>query len=112
MYIKSVLEHWPADSNRYIFYAFDKSDPIKALGIAFKNPYELVHTATIKTAVDSPKDIFGLLRLVNHAFHPLKAKKPDVFVQFDFALGVPKWRRTKKLVIAYDLIPLIKKNEY
>lgn len=112
MYIKSVLEHLPADDNKYIVYAFDKNDPIKELGIKFKNDYTLVRTQTIKTALNSPSDIFGLLRLVNHHFAPLKSSKPDVFVQFDFFLGTPRWQGIKNTVIGYDLIPLIMKSQY
>lgn len=112
MYIKSILENMPKDNNRYLFYAFDKSDPIKELGINFHNDYELIQTTTVKTAIGSPNDIIHLLRLVYHQFSPLRSHTFDVFVQFDFMLGLPKWRRIKKVVVAYDLIPLIKKNEY
>lgn len=112
MYIRSVLEHLPADDNHYLFYVFDQNDPITDLGIRPQIDYELVKTPTIKTALDSPKNILGLARLINHRFHPLKKFHPDVFVQFDFMLGSPHWRGTRKLVIGYDLIPLIMKNEY
>lgn len=112
MYIKSVLEHIPADHNQYIIYAFDKNDPIKHLGIEVNFDYRLVQTPTLKTALNSPTDVFGLLKLINHSFKTLRPLKPDVFVQFDFALGVPKWRQIRKIVVGYDLIPLIKKNEY
>jgi glycosyltransferase involved in cell wall biosynthesis len=112
MYIKSLLEHIPTTDNKYIFYAYDTSDPIKELGINFANNYELIQTTYIKNAIDSPGDFFNLIKLVSHTFQPLKSSKPDVFVQFDFTLGIPRWGRTKKIVIAYDLIPLIKQNEY
>jgi glycosyltransferase involved in cell wall biosynthesis len=42
----------------------------------------------------------------------LRAHKPDVFVQFDFHLGIPRFRKTKTIAIAYDLIPLLMRNEY
>lgn len=113
MHLISVLEHLPADSNiLYVFYCFDKSNPIKTLGIKLKIEYTLVQTPTIKTALDSPTNILGILKLISHRFTALKEYKPDTFVQFDFMLGMPKWRKTKKIIIGYDLIPLIKKNEY
>lgn len=113
MFAKSLLENLPpADDVEYIFYVFDKNDPIKKLGIAFPHPYELVATKTIKTSVEQPKDFFGMIRLVNHHFSNLKSLRPDVFVQFDFNLGVPKWKSTRNVVIGYDLIPLIMKNDY
>jgi glycosyltransferase involved in cell wall biosynthesis len=112
MYIKSLLEHLPKTDDRYLFYAFDKNDPIKDLGIQVKFDYELVQTPTLNTALASPKDLPHLLRLVGHRFKALRSKKPSVFIQFDFMLGLPRWRGTKTVVIGYDLIPLIKKTEY
>lgn len=112
MYIKSVLECLPPDDNKYIFYAFDKNNPLENLGIEFQNSYKLIQTPTIKTALNSPRDIVGLMKLINHRFRRLKKIRPDVFVQFDFTLGIPRWRKTKKIIIGYDLIPLIMKNEY
>lgn len=112
MYIKSVLEHLPADANQYFFYVFDKNNPIDTLGIKLHINYKLIQTPTINTVLNSPADIFGLIKLANHSFSTLRAINPDVFVQFDFALGIPKWRKLETFVIGYDLIPLIKKNEY
>ncbi len=112
MYLKSVLEHLPEDDNKYFFYVFDKNDPVKELGLRVSIDYALVTTKTIKTTVDKPSDLLRLLHLVTHRFNSVKGLKPDVFVQFDFMLGIPRWRSVKKIVIAYDLIPLIKKNQY
>lgn len=113
MYIKSVLEHLPADSeNTYLFYIFDKSNPILDLDIDLKVDYELVSTPTIKTSLQSPKDLPGLIKLISHRFKNLRKHKPNVFVQFDFVLGLPRWKKVRKIVIGYDLIPLIMKSEY
>lgn len=112
MYIKSVLEHLPKSDDRYILYAFDKNDPIKKLGIKLKFKYRLIQTPTIKTALHSPRDLPDLVRLMNHRFSPLKAELPDVFVQFDFTLGAPRWKNTKNVVIGYDLIPIVMRSQY
>ncbi len=112
MYLKSVLEHLDAKEHKLVFYAFDRNDPIETLGIKLKSDYSLVQTPLIKTSLNSPKDALGLFKLIGHTFKPLRRFKPDVFVQFDFTLGIPRWRRTRNVVIGYDLIPLIKKNEY
>lgn len=111
MYIRSVLENMPHDENKYIFYCFDKNDPIETLGIKTAVDYEVVQTPTINTVLE-PKNVLGILKLVNHRFSALKSYKPDVFVQFDFMLSAPRWHGVKKIVIGYDLIPMIKKNEY
>src|SRR5579864_7753905 len=97
MYIRSLLEHLPASDNHYIFYAFEENDPIKALGIKLNFEYELVQTPTLNTAVNSPRSALGLIKIMNHRFGRLKAAKPDVFVQFDFNLGLPRWPRVQKL---------------
>jgi glycosyltransferase involved in cell wall biosynthesis len=112
MYIRSVLENLPNDDDiEYIFYSFDSSDPIKKLGIETQK-YTLVQTKTLKTSLDSPKNILSVIKLVGHRFTPLRGHKINTFIQFDFMLGMPHWRGTKKIAIGYDLIPLIMKNEY
>lgn len=110
MYIRSMLEHLPDDGNRYLLYVFDKSNPVEKLELKIR--YELVTTPTINTIADSPSNIIGLLKLINHRFKPLKKYRPDIFIQPDFTLGIPRWRNTKTYVIGYDLIPLIFKNDY
>jgi glycosyltransferase involved in cell wall biosynthesis len=49
---------------------------------------------------------------MHHDFADLEPHRPDTFVQFDFTLGVPRWPGVRTVVIGYDLIPLIMKNEY
>jgi glycosyltransferase involved in cell wall biosynthesis len=112
MYISSLLEHLPADGNNYILYCFDKSNPVEELDLKLRFKYELIQTETVNTVLESPSKVIDILRLVYHHFMPLRHKKPDVFVQFDAQFGLPRWRKTKKIVIGYDLIPLIMRNEY
>lgn len=111
-YICSVLENMPRDENKYLFYCFDKNNPIEALKINVVIDYELVQIPTVSTVLDSPKNILGIWKLVGHGFNKLKPYKPDTFVQFDFMLGTPRWHGIKNVVIGYDLIPLLKRNEY
>lgn len=112
MYVSSLLEHLPSTDDKYVLYCFDKNNPVEELGLKLRFDYELVQTATVNTVFESPTKIFDILRLVYHRFAPLKKIKPDTFVQFDAQLGLPHWRITKKIVIGYDLIPLIMRNEY
>lgn len=112
MYMVNILENLPDNGDKYIMYVFDKSNPIEDLDIKVKFRYKLVTTASIKTTIDKPADFFNVIRLIRHRFRELSSKSIDVFVQFDFMLGLPKWRNTKKVVVAYDLIPLIKRNQY
>jgi len=112
MYVRSVLEHLPQSDDQYLFYCFNKSNPIEELGVKTAVNYRVIYTPTVKTALGSPKDILNVYKLVNHRFEPLHRERPDVFVQFDFTLGIPHWRNTRTIVIGYDLIPLIMKQEY
>lgn len=113
MVAKSILTHLEDDVNSYLFYIFDSSNPIEDLGIDLKiKKYSFVETPKLKTTVDTPSDLIDSFRLSHPHFAPLRRNKPDIFLQFDFALGLPKWRKTKNLCIGYDLIPLIMKNQY
>lgn len=113
MYIKSVLEHLPEDPDiHYLFYCFENGNPVHDLGISTNVDYTLVTTPLINTVLDSPKNIFGIIKLVGHRFSALREHNPDTFVQFDFMLGIPKWGNIKNIVIGYDLIPLIMRNQY
>lgn len=113
MVIKSVLGNLEDDVNKYLFYVFDSSNPINDLNIDLKiKTYSFVKTPKLKTVVNSPKDLLDSFKINHHNFNALKKYKPDVFLQFDFALGLPRWRRTKTLCVGYDLIPLIMKNQY
>lgn len=111
MYLKSVLEHL-SDGNEYIFYCFAGSNPIKEMDINPPVDYTIITTPTVNTVVDSPKNLLNALKLIFHRFGALKSVRPDVFIQPDFALGLPKWRKTNNIVIGYDLIPLIYKHDY
>lgn len=113
MHVRSVLENLaPRKNVQYIFYSFEKSDPIKKLGIQLQIPYTLVQTRSLKMSISRPRDALHLLRLVNHRFHALRGRHIDTFIQFDFMLGMPRSKKIKKVVIAYDLIPLILRSSY
>ena len=112
MVIRSILENLEDSKNNYLFYMFDSSNPITDLGIKTNVQYTIVSTPSLKTIVDTPKDAIDAYKLAFHSFNSLRAYNPDVFLQFDFALGVPSWKRVKTFSIAYDLIPLIMRNEY
>lgn len=113
MVIRSILENLTDDENTYLFYTFDSSDPIKknkiSLGI---QKYQIITTPQVKTSVKRPLDILSTSKLAYHRYKNLKQYQPDVFIQFDFALGLPSWRGVKTYLYAYDLIPLIMQREY
>lgn len=113
MVIKSILLNLEDSKNNYIFYIFDKNNPLESLGIDLKiKNYQIIKTPTIKTEVKKFSDLVSSYKLVFHRFKSLKKYKPDLFIQFDFTLGLPKWKGIKTVEFAYDLIPLILQNEY
>lgn len=112
MVIKGILENLHDDNNKYLFYIFEHSDPIRDLEIKATVKYQLVKTPQLHNEIKKISDLCDSFRLQFHRFSNLKKYKPDVFVQFDFKLGLPHWRNIKKYVYAYDLIPLIMKNDY
>lgn len=112
MVIKSILDNLTDTENEYIFYTFEKNNPIESLGLEPKISYKIVTTPTVKTSIKHPFDVIDVTKLTFHKFHALRAFKPDVFIQFDFTLGLPRWRKTRTFIFAYDLIPLIMRSEY
>ena len=112
MHIRSILENLPESDDRYLFYCFDESSPIEKLGIKTKVNYKIIQSPTINTSITSFDSLLNIPKLIFHRFGPLRSLKPDVFVQFDFMLGLPRWRGVRKVMIGYDLIPLIMRNDY
>ena len=113
MHARSLLENLRTIPGvKYIFYIYDSTNPIEEMGIDIEVDYEIVRTPAIKHSIDRPQDFFKVAKVIWHRYAPLKAYDIDVFVQFDFMLGLPHWRTVRKVLIAYDLIPLIFPNEY
>ncbi len=113
MHARSILENLdPKRDIKYIIYAFDAYDPIKKLGIQIPLEYELVQTKTLKKSISNPQDFFQLSQIIWHRYNKLQQKNIDVFVQFDFMLGLPKLAGTTTILMAYDLIPLLFKDDY
>ncbi len=114
MHVRSMLENLDATGKyKYIFYTYDSSDPIQTLGINLPVDYTLVQTKTLKKSIDRPQDFMQLAKVIFHKFSPLRGDDIDVFVQFDFMLGLPRLTNVKQtILVAYDLIPLIFREEY
>lgn len=114
MHARSILENLDRSGKfTYIFYSFDRSDPVTELKINIGVPYTLVTTPTIKTSVDTLPDFIKVTKLIFHSFKELRDIKIDTFVQFDFMLGLPRLQNVHRTVLmAYDLIPLIFKADY
>ena len=107
-----VLKFAEHDNYEIIFYEYDDDDPKKLLDLpknlkfsvekVGKNP-EITKNKTRKSKIiNAYKNTFG---------KPIKnSGKSDVFLQFDYAFGVPK--NTKTILIKHDLIPLVFWNDF
>lgn len=93
--------------HNFIFYEYDNDDPKLLLSIPANIQYEVVKLG------DMPEFAKNLTRLDKMRRHmrelygePIRdSRKSDVFLQFDYAFGVP--RNTKTILIKHDLIPYI-----
>jgi len=113
MHARSILERLEdREDLQYIFYTFEGSDPVIDNDIRVSVPYTIVTTPAVKKSIDRPQDFFEVAKIVWHRYKPLQKNKPDIFLQFDFMLGMPRWKQTKTILIAYDLIPLLLHDEY
>lgn len=92
----------------FVFYEYDEEDPKELLTLPKNLQYEVVKLGP------SHENLGGkakALRMVKDMYGSrVNARKVDVFLQFDYALGIPK--HTKTVLIKHDLIPYIFWDKY
>ena len=101
---------------KFVFFQYDlnskkSNDPLELIEIPDKISYELKNVGPDPENDDRPawpkfkralRELYG---------NPVPgASKCDVYIQFDWALGVPRW--TKTILWSYDFIPLVFKRQY
>src|SRR5579862_5008972 len=112
-YLTNILARLPdTEKHHFIFYQYDTSDPLTDYQLHIPRSYETIR-------IPKPiwrKSVPSLMKYVKAGLYPsfpnLKRSKPDIFLQSDFQLGLPKIRGCKNFVIIYDLIPLILSEHY
>lgn len=112
MHIKSLLENLPDDGSiLFSYYHFADSNPI--INESIKAPHgQMIATPRPELAIKKPSHLFDTYKIAFHRFSGLRHKGITRFVQFDASLGLPKIHGVKTVIIAYDLIPLIIRNQY
>lgn len=92
---------------KFIFYEYDDDDPKELLTLPKGIEYAVIKQGLMpennknRTMSDKIRDVFNALY-----GNPVKgSNESDVFLQFDYAFGVP--RDSKTLLIKHDLIPLV-----
>lgn len=110
-YVVNLLSQLPSD-NKYIFLRYDSSNPITEN----RPNKDLDYEEIVYKHVELEKSVYGALRYVAANYSPKYYKLlkfwPDVFLQTDYLLGLPKIPGVKTVVIAYDLIPFIFRRAY
>lgn len=112
-YLVNILQYFPKDSVEYIVIRYSKSDPLHDFNIPIKNsPYKEI----VLTEKKFSKKPLQLLRFILGYFEPIYFKiiiqRPNIYIQPDFLFGLPRAFWIEKVVISYDLIPLLFKNMY
>ncbi len=112
-YLVNILLYFPNDSVEYIIIRYNKSNPLHDLNIPLKNSQ---YKEIILTEKKFSKKPFQLLKFIVGLFEPVFLKviiqRPDIYIQPDFLFNLPRAFWIKKVVISYDLIPLLFKNMY
>jgi glycosyltransferase involved in cell wall biosynthesis len=96
----------------FVFYEYNDDDPKKLLTIPKNVKYETVKLGVMPENDKSASKSQKLQRHIKDMYgNPIKdSSKSDIFLQFDYAFGVPK--NTKTLLIKHDLIPYVFWDKY
>jgi len=97
---------------KFIFYEYDDDDPKLLLDIPKSISYEVVKLGLMPENNPSATTKEKVKRHMDQLYgNPIKdSAKSDVFLQFDYAFGVPK--NTRTVLIKHDIIPYIFWNSY
>lgn len=102
-----IIAQAAKDSHEVIFYEYDDDDPKELLTI----PDNLKFSAIKQGAMPEGSAIKSTREKIQHNFgqlygSPIKGSgQSDVYLQFDYAFGVPKDTRT--VLVKHDLIPYV-----
>lgn len=96
----------------FIFYEYDEDDPKELLDLPKGLSYEVIKLGPMPENNKSATKISKVKRNISELYGaPIKqSAKSDVFLQFDYAFGVPK--DTKTVLIKHDLIPYVFWDKY
>ena len=96
----------------FIFYEYDDDDPKDLLEMPDDIRYEVVKLGVMPENNKTATRLDKLRRNLNDLYGaPIKGSKlSDVFLQFDYAFGVPK--NTRTILVKHDLIPYVFWNKF
>lgn len=103
-----VIAQAAKDKHRVLFYEYDDDDPKALLTLPKELEYDVIKQGAMPEGKLASRTKSHKLRDAFNALygHPITgSEKTDVFLQFDYAFGVP--RNTRTVLIKHDLIPLV-----
>ena len=101
-----------ADDLSFLFYEYDDDDPKELLDLPKNLRYDIIKLGPMPENNLSATKGEKLRRNLKDLYgQPIKdSEKSDVFLQFDYAFGVPK--NTKTVLVKHDLIPYVFWDKY
>ncbi|HSW92114.1 MAG TPA: glycosyltransferase family 1 protein [Candidatus Saccharimonadales bacterium] len=96
----------------FVFYEYDGEDPKQLLNIPKGLKYEVVKLGVAPENDTSATKADKVRRTLKHFYGaPIDgSEKSDIFLQFDYAFGVPT--NTKTMLVKHDLIPYLFWDKY
>jgi glycosyltransferase involved in cell wall biosynthesis len=96
----------------FVFYEYDEDDPKELLNLPKGLSYEVVKLGMMPENNTTSGKLDKIRRNFNELYGaPIKdSAKSDVFLQFDYAFGVPK--NTRTVLVKHDLIPYVFWNSF
>jgi len=107
-----TIKHW-----ELVFYVY-KNHELPAILDNYTVPHRIIATQEILPPhgrlklTRYLKGMYASWRKANSINYLSEIKYMDVFVQFDFLLGVPSHSNTKSILLKYDVIPLVSEAHY
>lgn len=112
-YLLNILRYFPKGSTEYIIIRYSLSNPVKDYSLDFgSKKYQEVVIERRKFAKNPKGALLFAFGILTPVFSRVKKLQPDIFFQPDFLFGLPRSRRIKKVVVVYDIIPLLFRNMY
>lgn len=112
-YLLNILKYFPKDKTEYIIVRYNSSNPVKDYSLDFGSKKHQEVIIDRHKFAKSPKGVVMFaLGLFTPVFSRVRKYKPDIYFQPDFLFGLPHGRNIKKVVVVYDIIPLLFRNMY
>lgn len=107
-----ILELGMKDGHTFLFYEYDGSNPRELLSLPMGLVYEVISQGLDPEQDESKTKLekIGRAHRMLYGNQIVGSNKSDVFLQYDYAAGVPK--DTKTLLVKHDLIPYLFWDKY